>query len=38
MKSKDLQKFILSKYEAGQAPKKIFEDFNGAVSYPTVKR
>ena len=38
MKSKDLQKLVLSKYEAGQTPKKIFEDSNGAVSYPTVKR
>ena len=38
MKSKDLQKLVLSKYEAGQTPKKIFEDLNGAVSYPTVKR
>ena len=26
MKSKDLQKLVLSKYEAGQIPKKIFED------------
>ena len=38
MKSKDLQKLVLSKYEAGQTPKKIFEDLNGAVSYRTVKR
>ena len=38
MKSKDLQKLILSKYEAGQTPKKIFQDLNGAVSYRTVKR
>ena len=38
MKSKDLQKLVLSKYETGQTPKKIFEDLNGAVSYPTVKR
>ena len=38
MKSKDRQKLVLSKYEAGQTPKKIFEDLNGAVSYPTVKR
>ena len=37
MKSKDLQKLVLSKYEE-QIPKKIFEDLNGAVSYPTVKR
>ena len=38
MKSKDLQKLVLSKYEAGQTPKKIFEDLNGAVRYRTVKR
>ena len=38
MKSKDLQKLVLSKYEAGQTPKKIFEDLHGAMSYRTVKR
>ena len=38
MKSKDLQKLALSKYEAGQTPKKIFQDLNGVVSYRTVKR
>ena len=38
MRSEDLQKLILSKYEAGQTPKKFFQDLNGAVSYPTVKR
>ena len=38
MKSKDLQKLILSKYETGQTPRKIFEDLNDVVSYPTVKR
>ena len=38
MKSKDLQKLVLSKYKAGQTPKKIFEDLNGAVNYPTVKQ
>ena len=38
MKSKDLQKLILSKYEAEQIQKKIFEDLNGVVSYRTVKR
>ena len=38
MKSKDLQKLVLSKYEAGQTPKKISENSNGAVSYRTVKR
>ena len=38
MKSKDRQKLVLSKYEVGQTPKKIFQDLNGAVSYRTVKR
>ena len=38
MKCKDLQTLVLSKYEAGQTPKKIFEDLNGAMSYPTLKR
>ena len=38
MKSKDLQKLVLYKYEAEQTPKKVFEDLNGAVSYRTVKR
>ena len=38
MKSKNLQKLVLSKYEAGQTPKKVFEDLNGVVSYPTGKR
>ena len=38
MKSKDLQKLLLSKYETGQTSKKIFEDLNGAVSHRTVKR
>ena len=38
MKSKDLQKLVLSKYEEEQIPRKIFDDLNGAVSYRTVKR
>ena len=38
MINKDLQKLVLSKYEARQTPKKIFEDLNRAMSYPTVKR
>ena len=38
MKSKDLQKIVLSKYEAGQTPKGIFEDLNCAVIHRTVKR
>ena len=38
MKSKELYKLVLSKYETEQTPKKVFEDLNGAVSYRTVKR
>ena len=38
MKSKDIQKLVLFKYEVGQMPKKIFQDLNGVVTYPTVKR
>ena len=38
MKSKDLRKLGLSKYEGEQTPKKIFDGLNGAVSYRTVKR
>ena len=38
MKSKDLQKFVLSKCETGQTLKKIFADLNGAMGYRTVKR
>ena len=38
MKGKDLQKLVLSKYEAEQTPKKVFQDLNGAMSSPTVKR
>ena len=38
MKSKGLRKLVLSKYEIGQTPKKIFKDLNDAVSCRTVKR
>ena len=38
MKSKDLQKLVLYKYEAGQIPKKVLEDLNGAVTYRTVEQ
>jgi len=38
MKSKDLQKLVLSKYEVGQAPKKIFQDLYGLVGYRTIER
>ena len=37
MKRKDLQKLVLYKYEAGQTPKKIFDDLNGAMSYRIVE-
>ena len=38
MKNKDLQKVVLSKYEARQTQKKIFEDLNSSESYPAVKQ
>ena len=38
MKSKDLLKLVLSRYEAGQTQQEIFDDLNVAVSYLTVKR
>ena len=38
MKSKNLQKLELPKYEAGQTSKKSFEDSNGTVGHRTVKR
>ena len=38
MKSKDLQKLVLSKYQKGEPPAKIFEDLNGAVSSRTIRR
>ena len=31
MKNKDLQKLVLSTYQAGQTSNKIFQDLNGAV-------
>ena len=37
MKSRDLQKLVLSQYETGQTPKKI-EELNGGVSYQAIKR
>ena len=33
-----MYKNSVSKYEAGQIPKKIFEDLNGGMSYRTVKQ
>ena len=38
MKSKDVQKLVLSKCQKGEQPKKIFGDLNGALSYRTVRR
>ena len=38
MKSKDLQKLVLSKYENGEGTTKIFQHFNGIVSLSTVER
>jgi len=38
MKSKDLQKLVLSKYENGDGPTKIFRDLNGAMSLCTIER
>ncbi|CAF1656820.1 unnamed protein product [Rotaria magnacalcarata] len=38
MKSKDLQKLVLSKYENGDGQTKIFRDLNGAISLQTIER
>lgn len=38
MKSKDLQKVVLSKYEDGDQPKKIFHDLNGVLGLRTIER
>ena len=38
MKSEDIQKLVLSKYQKGESPTKIFEDLNGFVSIWTVRR
>ena len=38
MKSKDVQKLVLSKYEKGNGTTKIFQDLNGTISLPTIKR
>lgn len=38
MKSKDPQKVVLSKYEAGDQPKKIFCDLNKVLSLRTIER
>ena len=38
MKSKDLQNIVLSKYQNGDVPTKIYRDSNGGISLVTVKR
>jgi transposase len=38
MKSKDLKKLVLSKYQNGDRPTKIFRNLNGALSVPTIEQ
>ena len=38
MKSKDFQNLVLSKYQNGDGPTKIFRDLNGSVSLWTIER
>ena len=38
MKSKDLQKVVISKYENGESLAKICRDLSGVVSYRTIRR
>ena len=38
MKSKDLQNIVLSKYNSGDHPRKIFRDLNGGLALSTVQR
>ena len=38
MKSKDLQKVVLSKYQNGDTPTKIHRDLNGGIGLRTIKR
>ena len=38
MKSKDLQKVVLSKYHNGDTPTKIHGDLNGGIGLRTIKR
>lgn len=38
MKSKDLQQVVLSKYQKGEYPKKIYHDLNGGVGLRTIER
>ena len=38
MKSKDLQKVVLSKYQKGDTPTQIYHDLNGTLGLSTIKR
>ena len=38
MKSKDVQKLVVSKYEKGDGTTKIFQDLNGTTSLSTIER
>ena len=38
MKSKDLQNIVLSKYQNGDTPTKIYHDLNGGLGLTTIKR
>ncbi|CAF0883256.1 unnamed protein product [Rotaria sordida] len=38
MKSKDLQNIVLSKYQNGDTPTKIYHDLNGDLGLTTIKR
>ena len=38
MKSKDLQKVVLSKYQNGDNPTKIYRDLNGGIGLRTIER
>ena len=38
MKSKDLQKIVLSKYQNGDTTTKMYRDFNGGIGLRTIER
>ena len=38
MKSKDLQKVVLSKYQNGDNPTKMYHDLNGRIDLRTIER
>jgi hypothetical protein len=38
MKSKDLQKVVLSKHQKGDTPTQIYRDLNGGIGLRTVER